>query len=142
MKINFFSEDVALPKFNKKSVIRVLVREVVNNGFAMGKLNYIFCSDSYLLDLNNRFLKHDYYTDVITFDYTEYKLVSGDIYISTDMVKYNALRFQQEFMVELFRVISHGLLHLLKYNDKEKEEIELMRKMENEMVLRILSFKE
>lgn len=97
-------------------------------------INYIFCSDPYLLDINIKFLKHDYFTDVITFDYTDGLVVSGDIYISTDMVMNNSVIFSQIFQEELMRVISHGLLHLLKFNDKEEEEVIAMRRKESDML--------
>jgi rRNA maturation RNase YbeY len=137
MKINFFGEDVELPELNQKVLRTVLRSEVKNNGFKLGIINYIFCSDSFLLNLNTKFLNHDYYTDVITFDYTEDNNISGDIYISIDMVLYNSGVFGQEYSEELLRVISHGLLHLLKFNDKERDDIYVMRQKESELMLKI-----
>lgn len=115
-------------------VQKVLKGEVRKNKLKLGSINYIFCSDDYLLSMNIKFLNHDYYTDVITFDYTTETCVSGDIYISTDRVLNNSATFEQNFSDELVRVISHGLLHLLKFNDKEHDEILVMRNKESEMV--------
>ncbi len=137
--IKFYCEDVELPQFNQRVVKKVLKSEVELNGFTLGIVNCIFCSDPFLLNLNIKFLEHDYYTDVITFDYTEKGKISGDIYISIDMVRYNALNYGQGYNDELFRVISHGMLHLLNFNDKEKEEIELMRIKESELIFKIHS---
>ena len=103
----------------------------------LGSINYIFCSDNYLLELNIKFLKHDYFTDVITFDYSEGRVVAGDIYISIDRVMNNSVIYKQNYSDELTRVISHGLLHLLKYNDKEKEEIKIMRQKESQLLKKI-----
>jgi probable rRNA maturation factor len=134
MSINFFHEDVEMPVFAQVAAKRILRSEIVDNGYKLGTINFIFCSDAYLLNINVQFLNHDYFTDVITFDSTDNNRISGDIFISTDMVRYNSVNFDQEYHVELFRVISHGLLHLLKFNDKETEEIELMRRKENELL--------
>jgi rRNA maturation RNase YbeY len=134
MSIYFYNEDVELPSLNFEAMKKVLRSELRINRRKLGNINYIFSSDSYLLELNIKFLRHDYYTDVITFDYSEDNIVSGDIYISVDRVMNNALIFKQIFTEELVRVISHGLLHLLKFNDKEEEEIILMRKKEDAML--------
>ena len=104
------------------------------NKLKLGTINYIFCSDNYLLKINQQYLNHDYFTDVITFDYTIKLLVSADIYISTERVLNNSTIFDQSFSDELVRVISHGFLHLLGYNDKKCEEKILMKEMEDEMI--------
>lgn len=134
MSISFFNEDVNLPVINFEIAEKIIKGEIRRHKLKLGAINYIFCSDDYLLDLNIKFLNHDYYTDVITFDYSTEVFVSGDIYISTDRVLNNSATFEQNFADEMVRVISHGLLHLLKYNDKESEEILLMRNKESEMV--------
>ena len=138
MSIQFFHEDVTLPSFDLKRVKTILKKYVLENHLKLGTINYIFCSDEYLWQLNKMFLDHDYYTDVITFDYTENLKVSGDIYISTERVKNNSDTFSQPYQTELLRVISHGLLHLLKYNDKDEAEIEIMRTKELELIQLIL----
>ena len=134
MSISFFNEDVNLPGINFEVLQKVIKGEVRRNKLKLGLINCIFCSDDYLLSLNIKFLNHNYFTDVITFDYTNENIVSGDIYISTDRVLNNSSIFKQKFTDELVRVISHGLLHLLKYNDKEPDEILIMRNKESELL--------
>lgn len=97
-------------------------------------LQYIFVDDEYLLELNNRVLKHDYYTDIITFDYSENKHLEGEIYISTDRVADNAIQFNAAFHVELARVVFHGVLHMLGYKDKSKQDKSNMRKAEDQYI--------
>lgn len=140
MSLQFFNEDVILPFLNFDLVSKVLKQAVRTNKSKLGDINYIFCSDEYLLQLNKKFLDHDYFTDVITFDYSENFLVSGDIYISTDRVRQNSGTYGQLYETELLRVISHGLLHLLKFNDKEESEIEIMRLKESELIEKVISY--
>ncbi|HZK70602.1 MAG TPA: rRNA maturation RNase YbeY [Clostridia bacterium] len=123
-----------LPEVNFKVLEKVLKREVRVNKYKLGEINYIFCSDEYLFDINVKFLNHDFYTDVITFDYTTNGVVSGDIYISTERVLNNSITFDQLYVDELVRIVSHGLLHLLKYNDKVPEEVIVMRIKESVMM--------
>ena len=96
----------------------------------LGEIHYVFVSDEELLEMNEQFLKHNTYTDIITFDYSEGKTINGDIFISIDRVKDNASKFKTEFNDELHRVIIHGVLHLCGYKDKTKKDASLMRKME------------
>ena len=100
----------------------------------LGEVSIIFCSDEHLLEMNKEYLEHDYYTDIITFDYTQDALVSGDLFISMDRVKDNADEFDVPFQDELHRVCVHGLLHLCGYRDKSESDEELMRSKENEML--------
>lgn len=104
---------------------------IEKEGFELGELNYIFCDDNYLHKLNVEFLNHDTLTDIISFDYTMGKLVSGDIFISIERVKENAKKFEVAFTNELHRVIIHGVLHYMKYRDKTEQEKNLMRSKEN-----------
>ena len=134
MSIYFYNEDVVLPDVNFNTLEKVLKREIRINKSKLGEINYIFCSDAYLFDINVKFLNHNFYTDVITFDYTANDVVGGDIYISTDRVLNNSITFGQLYSDELVRVVSHGLLHLLRYNDKEPEEIIVMRMKETDLV--------
>jgi rRNA maturation RNase YbeY len=134
MSILFFQEDVVLPDINFEVLVKVLKSEIRSNKYKLGDINYIFCSDEYLFDINLKFLKHDFYTDVITFDYSENNVLSGDIYISTERVLNNSITFEQLYVDELVRVISHGMLHLLKYDDKEAEEVKEMRVKEADLV--------
>src|SRR5690606_36404788 len=109
-------------------------RIIVSEGFLLGDLSYMFCKDRYLLEINRKYLEHDTYTDIITFDYTSGDLISGDIFISIDRVRENALEYKIEFQEELLRVMSHGILHLMGYKDKKDGDILVMRNKENEMI--------
>ena len=100
----------------------------------LGEISIIFCSDEHLLEMNKEYLEHDYYTDIITFDYTQENVVSGDLFISVDRVQDNADEFDTLFRDELHRVCVHGLLHLCGYKDKSENHEELMRSKENEML--------
>ncbi len=108
------------------------VSEVIRtDNSEVGQIDYIFCDDAYLLSLNQKYLKHDTLTDIITFDYTEGDLVSGDIFISIDRIRENALKYKVDVDDELQRVIIHGILHFCGYKDKTKEDKLLMRKKED-----------
>lgn len=97
----------------------------------IGNISIIFCSDNYVLDINQKYLQHDYFTDIITFDYCEGDRLSGDLFISVDSVRENSVEFGTEFKDELNRVIIHGLLHLVGYDDHTETDIKLMRSKEN-----------
>jgi rRNA maturation RNase YbeY len=97
----------------------------------LGDINIIFCSDNYILDINLRYLQHDYFTDIITFDYCEGDKLSGDLFISVDSVRENSVFYKTEFEEELHRVIVHGLLHLIGYDDHTEEDQKVMRSKEN-----------
>lgn len=101
----------------------------------VGDINYIFCNDEYLLEINRSYLDHDYYTDVITFDYSEGLCLSGDVFVSVDRVIENAKDFNVSFLIELLRVIVHGILHLAGYKDKLKDDKKLMRFKEDYYLL-------
>lgn len=135
MAIHFFSEQIAfqLPdKQKRKAWLGQLAKE---DGFNLKELNYIFCTDEYLYQLNLDYLKHTTYTDIITFDSSEKeKELEGDIFISIERVKENAHAHQAPFENELSRVMAHGALHLMGYKDKSKEEVALMRKKEEEAI--------
>jgi probable rRNA maturation factor len=134
--INFYSQDIKFLLANKKAYRKWLFEIIKKENGLLGTLNYIFCSDPYLLELNQKFLSHDTLTDIITFDYTlfqgEERVVSGDVYISIDRVKENARKFDTGFQNELKRVVSHGLLHLIGYKDKTKHQKLEMRLKENQ----------
>lgn len=105
-----------------------------------GELNFIFCDDDFIYEINKKYLDHDTFTDIITFDYSEdFGNVSGDIYVSIDRIKDNANQYKVEFQEELARVIAHGVLHIIGYKDKTVEETEIMRKKENDY-LQIIDF--
>jgi len=128
--INYFSKNDFILK-NKLKRKKWLKETIENEGFRLGDINYIFCSDEQLLDINIQYLNHDYYTDIITFDYKENHIISGDIFISTDRIKENAIINNEEFDDELNRVLVHGILHIIGYKDKMDEDIKLMREKEN-----------
>lgn len=111
-----------------------LLRVVSSEGFVVGELTYIFCDDTYLLHINRQYLNHDDYTDIISFDYTEGNLLSGDIFISTERVQENAKKFLVPYGEELLRVMAHGVLHLCGYKDKTDKESVLMRQKEDEKI--------
>jgi rRNA maturation RNase YbeY len=130
--INYFNEDIKLPKLKRRIYSNWIKSIIVNHGFKIGEINYIFCSDEYILNINNQYLKHDYYTDIITFNYNEGNLISSDIYISIDTVTKNAEYYKVNFINELNRVMIHGVLHLLGFDDKSEKEKIVMRQQEDE----------
>lgn len=97
----------------------------------LGDINIIFCSDNYILDINQKFLSHDYFTDIITFDYCEGERLNGDLFISVDSVRENALEYGEEFDRELARVMVHGILHLIGYDDHTVKDQKVMRSKED-----------
>lgn len=135
--ISFQTEGIKFTLSNKFGIRKWITLVAQQEGFTTGAINYIFCSDEHLLSINKQYLNHDYYTDIITFDYTEDKRVSGDIFISIDRVKDNALEFKTSFEQELHRVMIHGILHLMGYKDKSKADEKLMREKENKALLLI-----
>lgn len=129
--ICFYNEDVTYRLLYKEKIRLWLLSVVEQEKQQAGDISFIFCSDEYLLDINRQYLSADYLTDVITFDFTEDKHISGDIFISTDRVKENAKQYKQKYFHEMLRVILHGVLHLLGYKDKTEKEIKLMREKED-----------
>lgn len=116
---------------NKRKIKNWLKDTIVNEKKKVGDINYIFCSKQYLKKMNNDYLTKNYETDVISFDFSNDNKISGDIYISSETVKKNSIIFNVCFNNELKRVMVHGLLHLLNYNDKSKQELKIMREKEN-----------
>lgn len=114
-------------KFNNMWLKMVVESEIKK----LGQVAIVFCSDNYILDINQRYLQHDYFTDIITFDYCDNNLISGDLFISVDSVKENSLFYGVDFETELNRVMVHGILHLIGYDDHSEEDIKVMRKKEN-----------
>jgi len=133
MAIHFFLEEILFTLKEKLSRKRWLKKIATNEGFKIKELNYIFCSDEYLYQMNKDYLRHETYTDIITFDNSEKKGdIEGDIFISIDRVRENAKTHTQELETEMNRVLAHGLLHLMGYKDKTQEEAALMRLKEEE----------
>ena len=132
MAISYYAEDIELPTL-KEEAVSDWIREVAKrHGRKAGNISYIFCSDEKILEVNRQYLQHDYFTDVITFDYTEKDKISGDIFISLDTVKTNSEQFGTPYNEELHRTIIHGVLHLCGINDKGPGEREIMEGHEND----------
>jgi rRNA maturation RNase YbeY len=131
MSVQYFNEDVPFPKLKKRISSNWIKAVIVAEGKIAGDISFIFCSDDYLLEMNKKYLDHDYYTDIITFDYVEDKMINGDIYISIDRVRENATEFSIPFANELNRILIHGILHLLGYKDKAKNDKKIMTEKED-----------
>ena len=129
--VSYFTEDIAFPFKEKRLTSRWLKFVAESEAKRLGDISVIFCSDNYILDVNIKYLKHDYYTDIITFDYCEGNRLSGDLFISIDSVRENAAFYGTEFADELNRDIVHGVLHLIGYDDHTEEDIAVMRAKEN-----------
>lgn len=128
--IQFFFENIQETPLNTNLKLW-LEHIILSEGKKMGDINYIFCDDEYLLKINQDYLQHDYYTDIITFDYVKGKKISGDIFVSVTRVSENAPLLSKSFEEELHRVIAHGVLHLCGYKDKTEDEIKEMRSKED-----------
>lgn len=120
-----------MPAIRKRETSEWIKAVAATYNKKVGEVAYIFCSDEKILEVNRQYLEHDYYTDIITFDYTEDNRISGDLFISLDTVRTNAEQFGQPYERELYRVIIHGILHLCGINDKGPGERELMEAAEN-----------
>ena len=129
--ITYQTEDIAMPPIKKRETTEWVKQVAVTYGKKVGEVAYIFCSDEKILEVNRQYLEHDYYTDIITFDYTEGNRISGDLFISLDTVRTNAEQFEQPYERELHRVIIHGILHLCGIKDKGPGEREIMEAEEN-----------
>ena len=130
--ISFFEEDISFKLKNKAHVRQWITDAIQNEGFKLKELTYIFCSDNYLLQINQQYLDHDAYTDIITFDNSEgNKIVTGDIFISIDRIRENAAKFNVPETAELHRVIIHGVLHLMGYKDKSAPDKQKMTEKED-----------
>jgi len=129
--ISFHSEGVNT-KTPSKRLLKAWIKEFVSNhGKKVGELAFIFCSDEKILEVNQNFLQHDYYTDIITFDYCEGEIVSGDIFISVERVAENATSQNVEYSAELLRVLAHGVLHLIGFQDKSPKKKKEMTENED-----------
>lgn len=129
--VSYFFEDTNF-KFNRRRLTSQWLKFTAESEIKrIGQVNIIFCSDNYILDINQKYLQHDYFTDIITFDYCEGNTLSGDLFISVDTVRENAIFYGTEFDDELNRVIVHGLLHLIGYDDHSEEDQKTMRSKED-----------
>lgn len=131
MPVSYQSIDIEMPEISQKDTTTWIKSVAHDYGKTVGEIAYIFCNDEKILEINRQYLNHDYYTDIITFDYTKGKQISGDIFVSLDTVKTNAEKYDNTYKEELYRVIIHGILHLCGINDKEPGEREIMESAEN-----------
>ncbi|MEX2591391.1 MAG: rRNA maturation RNase YbeY [Anditalea sp.] len=139
MAINFFQEDIQFNLSGKQKIKKWLTQTATEEGFDIKDLNFIFCNDEYLYQMNVDYLDHHTYTDIITFDNAEEeKIIEGDIFISIERVRENAHLQKENFNHELHRVLSHGLFHLCGINDKSPEDKILMRLKENQALQKLL----
>lgn len=129
-----FNSETSFTLKNQKKLVKWISDVISSEGFQVGEINYIFCNDSYLNKINQEFLNHDTFTDIISFDYTLGKEIGGDIFISIERVLENAEKFNEVFENELYRVMIHGVLHFMGYKDKTKKEKTLMRTKEDEKI--------
>ncbi len=136
--IRFTAEDIEMPALDRRKTERWIRAVAAEYGFATGDITYIFCSDEKELEVNRAYLGHDFYTDVITFDYSSEHVISGDIFISLDMVRSNAEQIGTSFADELMRIIIHGVLHLTGQEDKSPEARAVMTEKENKALAKLI----
>ncbi len=129
--VSYHTEGVRMPDIRRREITQWVKDVASSYGYKVGDIAYIFVDDENILQMNRQFLQHDYYTDIITFDYTEGKVISGDLFISLDTVSSNAEQVGDSYQRELHRVIIHGILHLCGINDKGPGEREIMETAEN-----------
>ena len=129
--VSYYTEDILFNFKERRLTSRWLKFVAESELMRLGDISIIFCSDNYILDVNIKYLQHDYFTDIITFDYCEGNKLNGDLFISIDSVRENASFYGTEFADELNRVIVHGVLHLIGYDDHTEEDIKVMRSKEN-----------
>lgn len=129
--VRYFNEDISFKLKDRLLNNRWLKLVAESEVRKIGDINIIFCSDPYILDVNIKYLGHDYFTDIITFDYCEGNLLSGDLFVSIDTVRENALYYGTDFENELNRVMVHGILHLIGYDDHNDDDIAVMRSKED-----------
>jgi len=137
MAILFFCEDIKFNLKNKRLLKKWIKLSIEKEGKTSGQINYIFTSDKYLLKINQTYLSHNYYTDIVSFNYCTDSIISGDIYISLETVKNNSVLFNVIYEDELSRVIIHGVLHLIGYNDSSETEKAIMIEKEDYYLARL-----
>ncbi len=143
--ITYNADSIKIPVFPKRKISFWIKQVAAIYGKRVGEIAYIFCSDKRILEINRDYLTHDYYTDIITFDYSEHVVISGDLFISVDTVRTNAEKYKVTYYDELYRVIIHGILHLCGIDDKAPGAREMMERSENdalEMLVKILDNKD
>lgn len=131
MPIKYFTEDTRFNLKQRKLLKNWIIAAIENEKKIVGEINFIFTSDKYLIKINKEYLSHNYYTDIVTFNYCQENLINGDIFISIDTVKNNSKRFSVTYLNELHRVMIHGVLHLIGYDDQNEDQKAEMREKEN-----------
>ena len=137
--IEFEFLDLEIPGFDSEFFVSAITNLIHSENKKLGDITLLFCDDTHMLKMNKEHLNHDYYTDILTFDYCVDNTISGELLISWDTVQSNALKYKVDKQTELKRVVFHGVLHLCGYNDKNKEEKQLMRSKENECLEKYVS---
>jgi probable rRNA maturation factor len=130
-RINFFYEEIPKFRIDYRSIKIIIIKIIEDYHFKTGEINIIFSNDNYIGEINKKYLNHDFYTDIITFDYCENMIIAGDLFISCERVKENSILFSAEFNEEISRVIFHGILHLVGFNDGTEEEKDIINDREN-----------
>ncbi len=141
MAISFQAENIKLPDIKKRNTSAWIKAVAGSYSKTVGEIAYLFCDDDKILEVNRQYLKHDFYTDIITFDYSEEDKISGDIFISLDTVRSNSQKYTTDYQEELYRVIIHGILHLCGLDDGSEDEKKSMREAENS-ALKLLKINE
>ena len=141
MAISFQAENIKLPDIKKRNTSAWIKAVAGSYSKTVGEIAYLFCNDDKILEVNRQYLKHDFYTDIITFDYSEEDKISGDIFISLDTVRSNSQKYTTDYQEELYRVIIHGILHLCGLDDSSEDEKKSMREAENS-ALKLLKINE
>jgi len=137
LSVIFHNADLTFNLKEKRAFRKWISNEINESGLITGTINIIFCSDEYLLEINKKYLNHDYFTDIVTFNYNEKNIISGDLFISVDRIRENAENFETEFSNELARVLIHGILHLLGYEDYSPELKKIIHEREDEALKRL-----
>ena len=137
--IEFEFLDLEIPGFDSEFFVSAITDLIHSENKKLGDITLLFCDDTHMLKMNKEHLNHDYYTDILTFDYCVDNTISGELLISWDTVQSNASKYKVDKQTELKRVVFHGVLHLCGYNDKNKEEKQLMRSKENECLEKYVS---
>lgn len=141
MAISFQAENIKLPDIKKRRISEWIKAVAGSYSKTVGEIAYLFCNDDKILEVNRQYLKHDFYTDIITFDYSEEDKISGDIFISLDTVRSNSQKYTTDYQEELYRVIIHGILHLCGLDDGSEDEKKSMKEAENS-ALKLLKINE
>ena len=141
MAISFQAENIKLPDIKKRNTSAWIKAVAGSYSKTVGEIAYLFCNDDKILEVNRQYLKHDFYTGIITFDYSEEDKISGDIFISLDTVRSNSQKYTTDYQEELYRVIIHGILHLCGLDDSSEDEKKSMREAENS-ALKLLKINE